>query len=108
MLKPVLRFVRKLTLTPTRMVQADADAVFAAGWDERDFHYAIMICGLFNFYNRMLEGYGAKNAADYRLTAGRDLAQTGYLHVSAIAAGAAGTTGAERNGELCRRHLYGL
>jgi uncharacterized peroxidase-related enzyme len=84
-LKPVLRFVRKLTLMPTRMVQADADAVFAAGWDERDFHYAIMICGLFNFYNRMLEGYGAKNTADFRLTAGRDLAQTGYLHVAEIA-----------------------
>ncbi len=81
-LKPVLRFVRKLTLTPTRMVQADADAVFAAGWDERDFHYAIMICGLFNFYNRLLEGYGAKNTADFRLTAGRELAQTGYLHVA--------------------------
>jgi hypothetical protein len=67
------------------MVQADADAVFAAGWDECDFHYAIMICGLFNFYNRMLEGYGAKNTADFRLTAGRDLAQTGYLHVAEIA-----------------------
>jgi len=84
-LRPVLRFVRKLTLTPTRMVQADADAVFAAGWDERDFHYAIMICGLFNFYNRMLDGYGAKNTADYRLAAGRELAQTGYLHVAELA-----------------------
>ena len=31
-LKPILHYVRKLTLTPSRMVQADADAVYAAGW----------------------------------------------------------------------------
>ena len=36
-LKPVLAFLRKLTLTPTRMTQADADAVFAAGWSEQAF-----------------------------------------------------------------------
>lgn len=88
-LKPVLRFVRKLTVTPTRMVQADADAVLAAGWDDHDFHYAIMICGLFNLYNRMLDGYGITNTAEYRLTAGRDLAKSGYLHVAEAAAAAA-------------------
>ncbi|MBI2970193.1 MAG: carboxymuconolactone decarboxylase family protein [Gammaproteobacteria bacterium] len=81
-LKPVLRYVRKLTLTPTRMTQADADAVFAAGWDERAFHYAVMICGMFNLYNRLLEGYGIKNTAEFRLTAGRELAQSGYMHVA--------------------------
>src|SRR6516165_9842939 len=32
--RPILAFVKKLTLTSTRMTQADADAVFAAGWDE--------------------------------------------------------------------------
>jgi uncharacterized protein YciW len=30
-LKPLLAFVRKLTLTPAQITQADADAVFAAG-----------------------------------------------------------------------------
>lgn len=85
-LKPVLHYVRKLTLTPTRMVQADADAVFAAGWEERDFHLAILICGLFNLYNRMLEGYGCKNTEIYRRTAGAELAEIGYLHVAENAA----------------------
>jgi AhpD family alkylhydroperoxidase len=33
-LKPLLAFVRKLMLTPGKMRQADADAVFEAGWDE--------------------------------------------------------------------------
>ena len=78
-LKPVLRYVRKLTQTPSRMLQADADAIFAAGWDENDFHYAVMICGLFNFYNRLIDGYGVKNSADFRLSRGRALADAkGY------------------------------
>lgn len=85
-LKPVLRYVRKLTLTPTRMTQADADAVFTAGWAARDFHLAIMICGMFNLYNRMLEGYGCKNTEAWRHLHGAELAEIGYLHVAEIAA----------------------
>ena len=34
-LKPLLAFVRKLTLTPGEMSQTDADAVFEAGWEEQ-------------------------------------------------------------------------
>ncbi len=30
-MKPIQRFVGKLTVTPGRVVQADADAVYAAG-----------------------------------------------------------------------------
>ena len=33
-LKPILRYVRKLTRTPSRVQQKDVDAIFAAGWDE--------------------------------------------------------------------------
>lgn len=57
-LKPILRYVAKLTETPSRMVQADADAVFAAGWNEEAFETAVAICALFNFYNRVVEGHG--------------------------------------------------
>ena len=77
-LKPVLRYVKKLTETPSRMVQADADAFFDAGWDENSFHFTVMICALFNFYNRLMDGYGVRNTADFRLTAGRGLADAGY------------------------------
>ena len=42
-LKPLLAFVRKLMLTPSDMSQADADAVFEAGWDEHALHDAIAI-----------------------------------------------------------------
>lgn len=57
-MKPVLTFVKKLTLSPSRMVQADADAVFDAGWDEDALHDAVMVCALFNFMNRVVEGHG--------------------------------------------------
>lgn len=81
-LKPVLRFVRKLTETPSKMVQADADAVFEAGWNEDSFHYAVMICGLFNFYNRLMDGYGVRNTAEFRKSRGQILASTGYRVVT--------------------------
>lgn len=59
-LKPLLAYVRKLTLTPSRMVEADARAVFEAGWDERALFDAIGVCALFNFMNRIVEGCGMR------------------------------------------------
>ena len=43
-LRPIFAFVKKLTLTPTRMTQSDAAAVFAAGWNEAALHSAIAVC----------------------------------------------------------------
>ena len=77
-MKPVLRYVKKLTETPSRMVQDDADAIFAAGWDEDCFHYTVMICALFNMYNRIMDGYGVTNTAEFRQTRGAMLADAGY------------------------------
>ena len=77
-IKPVLRYVKKLTESPSRMVQADADAIFEAGWDENSFHFTVMICALFNLYNRLIDGYGVKNTAEFRLDRGRALAERGY------------------------------
>lgn len=59
-MKPVLAYVRKLTLTPTRIVDADAEAVYGAGWDEQALFDAISVCALFNFMNRIVEGAGIK------------------------------------------------
>ena len=78
-IKPVLEYVRKLTKTPSKMLQADADAIFDAGWDENCFHYTIMICSMFNMMNRIMDGYGVKNTAEFRLSRGRMLVETGYL-----------------------------
>jgi len=57
-LKPLLAFVRKLTLTPGEMTQADADAVFAAGWDEKALHDAIAVTARACFMQRLVEGHG--------------------------------------------------
>ncbi len=57
-LKPLLAFVRKLMLTPSDMVQADADAVFGAGWDEHALHDAIAIAARAAFMQRLVEGHG--------------------------------------------------
>ncbi|MEO1203866.1 MAG: peroxidase, partial [Pseudomonadota bacterium] len=62
-MRPVLAFARKLTLTPSRVVQHDVDAVLEAGWTEKDFHYLVSICSLFNFYNRLMDGYGCSTNA---------------------------------------------
>lgn len=57
-LKPLLNFVRKLTLSPQKIGQEDVDKVVAAGWTEKALEDAIAVCGLFNLANRMTLGYG--------------------------------------------------
>lgn len=57
-LLPILAYVKKLTLTPSRMTEKDAEAVYAAGWDERGLYDAIVVCALFNFMNRLVDGCG--------------------------------------------------
>lgn len=84
-MRPVLRYVEKLTRTPAKMLQADADAIFDAGWDEDCFHYTVMICAMFNMMNRIMDGYGVKNTAAFRRQRGTLLAEKGYL--SAVPAG---------------------
>lgn len=76
--KPLLRYGRKLTLTPAKMTPADAQAVLAAGWPEQALHDAVAVCGLFNLMNRLVEGLGITAGGYYfRASAGR-LAETGY------------------------------
>ena len=57
-MKPLLRYVGKLTATPSKLTQADADAVFAAGWSEFEFHLAILVSARFNCINRLVQGHG--------------------------------------------------
>lgn len=57
-LKPLLMYVQKLTVTPARMTEHDARAVFAAGWSEAALYDAVKVCALFNFMNRIVEGTG--------------------------------------------------
>jgi AhpD family alkylhydroperoxidase len=77
-LKPILAYAEKLTLTPTRLTEADAAAVFAAGWSERALHDAILTTCLFNFMNRLLEGHGCHGNPEVFATRGKALKEEGY------------------------------
>ena|SRR5947209_6365914 len=83
-LKPVLAYVGKLTRTPSRMTEADAGAVFAAGWSERALHDAVLVCALFNFMNRMVEGLGIRADQAYSTTSGERLAEGGYAGLAGL------------------------
>ena len=57
-LKPILHYVKKLNTLPSKIVDADSNAVYAAGWGEEALYEAIQVCGLFNMMNRLIEGTG--------------------------------------------------
>jgi uncharacterized peroxidase-related enzyme len=77
-LKPILRYVRKLTETPSRMTSADAAAVYDAGWNDEALLHAIAVCAYFNNMNRLVEGAGIiGNSKDYAVAAERLVAH-GY------------------------------
>lgn len=57
-MKPVLRYVKKLTLKPHSLQQEDVDAIFNAGWDEEALHDIMAVTAIFNFMNRIIIGSG--------------------------------------------------
>ena len=77
-MKPILRYVRKLTLSPSKMTLTDANAVFAAGWDEQALHDAVSTCALFNFMNRFVDGHGIKGSPEYFAVSAKRLHDGGY------------------------------
>lgn len=59
-MRPVLSYVRRLTLDPAGVGEADAQAVYDAGFSEEGLFDIISVVALFNFMNRILEGAGIK------------------------------------------------
>jgi len=78
-LKPILRYVRKLTETPSRMIEADAAAVYDAGWSDQALIHAIAVCAYFNNMNRLVEGAGIIGNSDVYSTGADRLVGEGYL-----------------------------
>lgn len=81
-LRPVLAYLRKLTLAPTTMTQADADAVFAAGWSEQALYDAVQVCCLYNFMNRFVEGLGLTPIPEQFDMEGQMIKQGGYVSMA--------------------------
>ena len=57
-LKPLLSFVKKLTLTPGQITQADVNLIYDVGWDERALLDTVRLCAVVNCMNRFTMGVG--------------------------------------------------
>ena len=77
-LKAVFHFVKKLNSDSDKMTQADADALFAAGWSERALYDVVSVCCVFNFMNRFTNGLGLPVKPGSYAQEGRWLKTTGY------------------------------
>ena len=75
---PILRFVKKLTVSPSKLVRQDAQDVYDKGWSERALHDVICLCSLFNYFNRFLDGHGIKGHDNLYKIGARHLAKKGY------------------------------
>ena len=77
--KALLRFVVKVNGEAHAIGAPDVEAVKAAGWTDEAVYDAIMVCALFNFYNRWIDANGVGGCPDpvYRGT-GQRLARSGY------------------------------
>lgn len=79
-LKPLLALVRKLALTPTQVSQSDADAVFAAGWDEQAYHSAVAVTARLTFMSKIIHGHGFVPMSPERAKANAEhRAKVGYV-----------------------------
>ena len=77
-MRPLLAYVAKLTRGPSTLTEADAQAVYEAGWSEAALYDAIQTCALYNLMNRIVEGTGvapypdiSEDRIDEELTARR-------------------------------------
>lgn len=57
-LKPLLRFVKKLTLTPDQITQTDVNLIYEVGWDESALLDTVRLCAVVNCMNRFAMGVG--------------------------------------------------
>ncbi|MFK7965647.1 MAG: carboxymuconolactone decarboxylase family protein [Burkholderiaceae bacterium] len=87
-LKPILSFVKKLTLNPAKMTIDDARAVMQAGWQEKTLHDVIMVCCCYAFMNRLADGHGLPSDPSLFEERGRRHAEHGYFNQYASEIGA--------------------
>ena len=87
-LLPTFHYLHKLTLQPSRMVAADAQAIYAAGWEDPALYHLASLCGLFCFNNRLINGIGIPphDANKLQITADR-LHARGYASTVAFIKG---------------------
>jgi len=84
-MKPVFRYLRKLTLSPANLTENDVQEIFEAGWGEDALHHLVAIGALFNCMNRLVEGFGITAKDDYfSVSAERLSSPQGYTALTAL------------------------
>ena len=78
--KALLSYIEKVNCDCAGVEQADIDQLHQAGWTDEAIYDAVMVCGLFNFYNRWIDATGvqAMSKADHAAS-GHRLAARGYV-----------------------------
>lgn len=86
--RELFAYIEKVNASCADVDQEDIDCLHAVGWTDEAIYDAVMVCGLFNFYNRWIDATGVHGMkdADYRAS-GKRLRERGYL--PARSAGAA-------------------
>ena len=83
-MKPVLRYGHKFTTNPSRVVDADTEAILEAGWDVAAVFQATAVCACFNLINRLAQGIGF-SASEEKMRAGaKAVADLGYAAANRI------------------------
>ncbi|WP_456427717.1 carboxymuconolactone decarboxylase family protein [Rhodocaloribacter sp.] len=84
-MRPIFEFAKKLTEIPSRITQADVQAILDAGWSEQTVEDVVGITSIFAFMNRLADGLGIKGNEESYDQAGRGLSQMGYAPLFRLA-----------------------
>jgi alkylhydroperoxidase family enzyme len=73
-------FIEKVNGAGHRLEQGDVDVLHQHGWSDEAILDAVMVCGLFQFYNCVVDGTGVPPLSDRgHAASGRRIAKAGYL-----------------------------
>ena len=62
--KALMRFIAKVNHNSPSITADDMNPLRQTGWSDEAIYYAITICALFNFYNRLIDASGVHALSD--------------------------------------------
>ena len=78
--KALFEYIAKVNGCCWDVEQEDIDWLHRAGWSDEAIYDAVMVCGLFNFYNRWVDASGVEAMSkDDHAASGKRLATRGYV-----------------------------
>lgn len=77
--KALLAYIEKVNRDCASVGQEDIHTLHQNGWTDEAIYDAVMVCGLFNFYNRWIDACGVHGMSerDHELS-GKRIASRGY------------------------------